>query len=92
VRFFQAFFHRRLDTKKDSVKARSPHQVKELIIFSQVNACFGEEREQGLRKEKPSRVTFIVELFLDVTRLTLRHDELITCKVFESTRLRACQP
>jgi hypothetical protein len=32
VRFFQAFFHRRLDTKKDSVKARSPHQVKELII------------------------------------------------------------
>jgi len=29
-----------------------------------------------LRKEKPSRVTLIVEPFLDVTRLTLKHDEL----------------
>ena len=31
---------------------------------------------EKLRKEKPSRVTFIVELFLDVTRLTVKHDEL----------------
>lgn len=31
---------------------------------------------KDLRTEKPSRVTFNVEAFLDVTRLTLKHDEL----------------
>jgi uncharacterized protein YndB with AHSA1/START domain len=31
---------------------------------------------EGLRGEKPSQVTFNVEPFLDVTRLTLTHDEL----------------
>lgn len=33
---------------------------------------------EDLRNDKPSRVTFKIEPFLDVTRLTLTHDELKT--------------
>jgi uncharacterized protein YndB with AHSA1/START domain len=33
---------------------------------------------EDLRDEKPSRVTFKIEPFLDVTRLRLTHDELKT--------------
>jgi uncharacterized protein YndB with AHSA1/START domain len=37
---------------------------------------------KDLRSEKPSRVTFNVEAFLDITRLTLKHDDL--------SRVRRC--